>query len=300
MKLFDVAWNEELKSVQPVAKLTVNSTTIQKLKAQKTQINPVIFIGNECFQKIDTAETILLANKIMSLVAEMLQQQGITAVEELQIDCDWTASTRENYFRLLQEVKRSIHENHLLYAKNVQLSATIRLHQIKYSNRTGIPDVDKGLLMCYNMGNLKNPASNNSILDPAELKKYVGGLSHYPLQLDIALPLFSWMVYFKQQTYKGILTNLDPKELNEGIGYWQRNLFQFSTDTTLQGIPFQRTDVLRLEESTYADLKTSAQYISNQLSPKNQRCTILFYHLDQLILNKHPQHELETLFHCFD
>ena len=66
------------------------------------------------------------------------------------------------------------------------LSATIRLHQLKFIGESGIPPVDKGLLMCYNMGDLHRLRISNSILETAELKKYIKQLSVYPLKLDVA------------------------------------------------------------------------------------------------------------------
>ncbi|MBK8088373.1 MAG: hypothetical protein IPK31_10730 [Chitinophagaceae bacterium] len=230
----------------------------------------------------------------------MIQKQQLPPAAEFQLDCDWTVSTKNNYFLLVKEVKRLIRADHLSFADSALLSATIRLHQVKYRSKSGIPEIDKGLLMCYNMGNLKNPATKNSILDTEELKKYLNGLNSYPLPLDIALPLFSWTVYFSNNTYKGIVSNISKDELTAAAGQWKDNLFTFSKDTVLKNIPFQKNDQLRLEESTKNELLQTANYVAGKLSSKNKTPVVLFYHLDELILNKHPQHELETLFHCFD
>ena len=300
IKLFDVNWNDELQSVQPVAKLEFDSVAVQQLLQLKIQLIPVVFITNESLLKIDSAASIVLAQKIVQLAGALIQKNNIPTVTEFQLDCDWTVSTKQNYFLLLKEVKRLMRADHRSFTDKALLSATIRLHQVKYSSKSGIPDVDKGLLMCYNMGNLKNPAVHNSILDPEELKKYLGSLGTYPLPLDVALPLFSWDVYFSNNTYKGIVSNISKEELSNTVGKWQNNLFTFSKDTVLKNIAFQTHDQLRKEESTNEALLQTADYISNRLSPNNKTFTVLFYHLDELLLNKHPQHELETLFHRFD
>ena len=300
IKFFDVAWNDELQSVQPVAKLDFDSVAVQQLLQQKIQLVPAVFITNESLLKIDSAASIGLAQKIIKLACEMIQKQQLPPAVEFQLDCDWTVSTKKNYFLLVKEVKLLMHADHLSFSDSALLSATIRLHQVKYRSKSGIPEVDKGLLMCYNMGNLKNPATKNSILDTEELKKYLSVLNSYPLPLDIALPIFSWNVYFSDNTYKGIISNISKDELTIAAGQWKNNLFTFSKDTVLKNIPFQKNDQLRLEESTQDELLKTANYIAEKLSSKNKTPAVLFYHLDELILNKHPQHELETLFHCFD
>ncbi len=299
VKFFDVEWNEELSSAQPVAKLSVDSAALQQLKQQQVQLIPVVFITNEALTKLDTAGGTALANKITALLSTMLQKQQLKELPEFQLDCDWTATTKETYFNLLTTVKRFMRSDTNLFADTAVLSATIRLHQVKFSSKSGIPPVDRGLLMCYNMGNLKNPATNNSILDVSELKKYLGGLSGYPLQLDYALPIFSWFVFYRNDAYKGILYPIQPKELNSSMGEWKQNRFSFRKDTLLNGISFQQRDQLRLEENTADELLQTAAYIRKQSSTQQQQVTVSFYHLDPLLLTKHPIHELETIYRKF-
>lgn len=183
--------------------------------------------------------------------------------------------------------------------QNSLLSATIRLHQVKYSSKSGIPPVDRGLLMCYNMGNLKNPATGNSILDNNELEKYLGGLQHYPLQLDIALPVFDWYVLYRDNTYRGIVTQIPENGMNSTTGFWQKNRFTFQKDTVINGISFLQKDQLRLEENTADELLQATAAILKKLSHDNKHLTVSFYHLDPLLLTKHPIHELEAIYSRF-
>ncbi len=46
------------------------------------------------------------------------------------------------------------------------LSSTIRLHQIKYRERTGVPPVERGMLMFYNMGQFSADPEARAIFDP--------------------------------------------------------------------------------------------------------------------------------------
>lgn len=297
VKFFDVTLASDGAGTAPVARLTADSLTAAQLKNNSVEIVPVVFITNETVQQSDTASIRLLAQNIVTLLSNISKQLQQEQYSELQIDCDWTQSTKDTYFFLLKELRKQMQQSTLF--KNSLLSATIRLHQVKYSSKTGIPPVDKGLLMCYNMGNLKNPATNNSIIEIDELKKYLGGLNSYPLKLDIALPLFEWSVLFHNNQFKGIVQTVDPSILSESICSKQNNRYHFLVDTSISNIQFYEGDVLRYEESTAAVLQQTAAYISAELSPINQQTRILFYHLDSLLLSKHPTHELEALYSRF-
>ncbi len=75
-------------------------------------------------------------------MAALLQRQsneaGTPPPREIQIDCDWTERTRNAYFQLLTALKREP------FLQGKILSATIRLHQVKYVQRSGIPPADRG------------------------------------------------------------------------------------------------------------------------------------------------------------
>ena len=77
----------------------------------------------------------------------ILDVNQLNIPKEIQLDCDWNSSTQKKYFNLIEEMK--------LYPtwENIVWSATIRLHQLKYPKQTGVPPVNKGVLMFYNMGN---------------------------------------------------------------------------------------------------------------------------------------------------
>src|SRR5476651_37842 len=140
-------------------------------------IVPVVFIVNNVLRQTSRAQLTDLAHKMVYFVDGKVSQSGKNSYTELQIDCDWTAETRDNYFYLLRQIKP-------LFAGK-QLSVTLRLHQLKNQKRSGIPPADKVLLMCYNMGNLRKYGPQNSILQLSELKKYAGeNLGSYPMSMD--------------------------------------------------------------------------------------------------------------------
>ncbi|RXK59962.1 hypothetical protein ESA94_13015 [Lacibacter luteus] len=297
VKYFDVTVASDGNGSAPVARLTADSLTLVQLKNKNIAIVPVVFITNETLQQSDSAALRSLAKNITVLLTNISKQLTTEHYSELQIDCDWTQATKAAYFFLLQQIKSQMQSSVLF--KNSLLSATIRLHQVKFSSRTGIPPVDKGLLMCYNMGNLKNPATGNSIIEVEELKKYLSGLSSYPLKLDVALPLFEWSVLFRNNQFKGIVQTVDPSTLSSSICTKQNNRYRFLVDTSISNIQFYKGDVLRYEESSSAAIKETAGYVSKHLSSINQQTRILLYHLDPLLLSKHPTHELEALYSRF-
>ncbi|MFT3908857.1 MAG: hypothetical protein QM737_05485 [Ferruginibacter sp.] len=282
MKFFDVDWNEVSKQPNPIAQLIINDTAF----LQKINIVPVVFITNECIFKIDSSQSILLAKNISSLVQKMASLNKLKNISEIQIDCDWTASTKEKYFAILKAIKKLNNQ--------WKLSATIRMHQVKFVERSGVPPVDKGLLMCYNMGNLKNPATKNSIIEISELKKYIGNLHKYRLPLDIALPLFDWYVLFRNGIYKGLVHNINDSILKNDVVEKNDNRFSFLKDTVLSGYQFKKNDVLRYENSDYSSIIGAAKEINDKLTETEPRLSL--YHLDSITLSKYTVNEIENIY----
>lgn len=288
LKFFDVDWDENSNGPVPVAQIRMSDDN--PLKKDSLTIIPVVFITNSCIRYLDSLQAEETGKKILDLVDNICKTNKLN-YSELQIDCDWTALTRDKYFTLLRSIKKHLNGR--------KLSATIRLYQVKYSGKTGVPPVDRGLLMAYNMGNLKDPATGNSIIESRELKKYISELSNYSLPLDIALPLFEWKVFFRNNTYAGLMENLPDSFLdNRSVKKMPGNRYQFLIDTVLNGYSFLRGDILRKEESTYEEILATEKLISGNLSTLNIRLSL--FHLDSLILKKYPSHEMEAIFHGLD
>jgi hypothetical protein len=82
-----------------------------------------------------------LATNISTLLSAIAADSNLQLSAEVQIDCDWTAATRDNYFALLKKLKQQP------FFQKKTLSTTIRLHQVKFVSQTDVPPADKGLLM---------------------------------------------------------------------------------------------------------------------------------------------------------
>ena len=185
VRYFDVV-KDEGGNIVPNATLQFEDSTIPK----GIEIVPTVFIVNDCMR---TSQP--LADKILQRILQMSEANDIPPVREIQIDCDWTASTQKAYFDFLKKLREKAR------AKDIRLSATIRLHQLSMTP----PPVDKGVLMMYNTGDAKQLACHKPILDMKDAAPYIQHLGSYPLPLSAAYPLFSWRILFREGKFVGIM-----------------------------------------------------------------------------------------------
>ncbi|WP_254659611.1 hypothetical protein [Mucilaginibacter sp. PPCGB 2223] len=247
-------------------------------------IVPVVFIVNNALRGMSQIQLTDLARKIVHFVDGKVSQAGKSSYPELQMDCDWTAETRDNYFYLLTQLKP------LLQHKT--LSATLRLHQVKNLHNSGVPPVNRVMLMCYNMGNLRKYGDQNSIIELSELKKYLGdNLSSYPVKMDVGLPLFSWAVAFRDKVYIGIAKRINFGNLNAQDKFQSQgnNLYAAKTDLPEYGL--KKNDVVRWESAPAADLCSAAGYLSHYI--RQDTLNLIWFHLDEPVLKNYTYDELE-------
>ena len=159
------------------------------------EVIPVVFITNDCMARTHEG----LAEKVLTRVLQMNETHDVKGVSELQIDSDWTITTRRNFFAFLDELRP------LAKAKGIALSATIRLHQLSQP----VPPVDRGVLMVYNTGDVTRFDCHHPILDLNDVRQYLRHLKNYDLPLSAAYPLFSWRVLFRNGRYVGIMPGDD-------------------------------------------------------------------------------------------
>lgn len=250
------------------------------------QLIPVVFIVNDVLKNQTEARLNDLAGKIVHYVNGRIRPSGKETYNELQIDCDWTRSTRDNYFYLLKRIG----QNAALKRKN--LSATLRLHQLKNQKSSGIPPVNRVMLMCYNMGNLRKYGQQNSILEQSELEKYVGNnLADYPMPVDVGLPVFSWAVVFRQRQYAGIAKRLQAENFDNRSIFKPNgsNLYTLTTDLPRYGL--KRGDEIRHEQLSAGQLQAAAKYIQKHISADT--INVIYFHLDDTTLKHYTYEDLE-------
>jgi hypothetical protein len=276
LRFFDITWDNDHNQAKPNAVLRIADT----LKGLK--VEPVIFITNQTFHHTQMAGIDSLAFKSAGLVSIMTSRSGIS-YQKIQIDCDWTDDTREKYFAYLKAFKK--YNKHLL-------EATIRLHQVKYRERTGVPPVDRGVLMFYNMGQVKALGGSSSIYNEKDAAKYLGRLSSYPLKLDVALPLFSWAIHSRDGHILNIYTQIKPQDLQDQGNFKPAgNSFRAVKSFFLKGIYIKENDNFKLEETNLDLLNKAAGQLSEKLKPLPDR-TIIFYELANINL---PEFTLSAL-----
>lgn len=270
----------------------VSAITFREPLPDSVAIVPVVYVVNKVLRDLSSTQQEELAGRLMDFVVAKVRQAGKTGFDELQIDCDWTVSTRKAYFGLLEALRARM-------ADSIRLTATLRLHQVRNRRSSGIPPVDRALLMCYNMGNLRKPGEHNSIMDIQEMETYLKDfLSEYPLPTDIALPLFSWSVVFRDGQYTGISKRLDPAMLSDTTIFARNgksSLYRLMVALPAAGL--RRGDVVRREETRWEDLSVAADFLAKHR--QKEKFTLLFYHLDSQVLKSFSDEQLQEIVHRF-
>jgi hypothetical protein len=273
IRFFDVNWNNEQHRAYPNAVIQFNQTL------SGLHITPVIYIANKTFENSSGTAIDSLAIHCNTLVNHLAGEQHI-AYTRIQIDCDWSLTTRDKYFGFLKAFKKLNHH---------PLQATIRLHQVKYKERTGIPPVDRGVLMFYNMGKLNaNLREPNSIYNEADAEKYVSYLKAYPLKLDLALPLFSWSVQIRDNKVIQVYGKIRREQLDKQGDFEtiaSENNYRAKRSFFLSGIYIKENDVFKIEETTANSLNIAAKQLTENL-PKQQNRTIIYYELANIDLSE--------------
>ena len=189
VRYFDVVMGNDGK---PVPNATIK---IAHSVPAGVEIVPTVFIVNDCVKPgFDS-----LATRLVDRVLQMNETHNIKGVNELQIDCDWTAGTQQEYFKFLGAVKQRLEE------RNMTLSVTIRLHQLAMD----APPAHYGVLMVYNTGHLKDSKQRNPIIDEQDVLPYLSRLAEYDLPLCAAYPNFGWNLLFTGDKFRDILYSED-------------------------------------------------------------------------------------------
>lgn len=149
------------------------------------QLVPTVFITEDCMHRRHDS----LAEKIVSRILQINETHDIGNVSEIQIDCDYTARSRQTFYDFLNEVR------HEAQSYGLRLSATIRLHQLSMP----VPPVDYGVLMLYNTGDPRKFNERNPVLDLRDVQPYLRRLAGYDLPLAAAYPVYCW-----QRTIYGV------------------------------------------------------------------------------------------------
>ena len=253
-------------------KLQVNPTRFIDSPPVKTEVIPVVYLDNRALQ--NSSEQIIREHILQAVSPQQYQN--------LQIDCDWSGKTREKYFSLLRT----------LQADYSTLSATLRLHQVKYAKQTGVPPVNYGVLMYYNMSEIRDIDTRNYVLDHAVGKHYLQNFQQYPLAMELALPLYQQVRVIRQQR----LTLLLP------LGELQRDKLKVLDETTFlveqahywQGEYLYAGDELIIDHVSIEQLREASLDLAQHIQPQE----IIFYSYQDA--RRYPHEALQSLSTLFD
>ena len=278
VKLFDVEpgvkHGYDDWSMVPVA-----TTVFRQKLPREMEVVPVVYITVDAIramgQSSDYAVTSRYAQMLVTRIESMMAEHWDGTLKEVQLDCDWTWSTRAEYFKFCWWVKRILHE------KGIRLSGTLRLHQLSqvgqyYEFDGGAIPFDRSLLMCYNTGRIGDVNIQNSILDFNDVTPYLQRYNGDSLPCcDVAYPVYGWGVAFDEEGYFVRLIN--SHTLAEGKAW--------------KDAPVQQAAIREDWGEPEDIVKTQAAL------PKldNEHTTILF-HLDSLNLSKYSHEDIETFY----
>lgn len=262
---------------------TVNATVV-----------PVVFITNKTFQHIDSSEIPMLATHVLRKCIPGFDSASIpidryyhsfSIPPEIQLDCDWTVATRDKYFYFLRSMRKQLGD------RNVLMSATIRLHQFKYPQLTGVPPVNRGMLMVYNISRLTDYTPTNSIYDDEKAKPYFTRKKPYALPLDIALPAYSWGLFYRRGKFMMIDNALTADSLRK-CAFLQPstgNFYKVTADTTFCNVYLRPGDEIKIEQIDDHTLLQAAKMAGKAINTDS--FSVALFELSSLEI-KNYQHEI--------
>jgi hypothetical protein len=249
---------------EPVAVITKN----ERFSTEK-EIIPTIFITNRTFFEINESDINFLAESVYQLIQKKVKEYKLASSDEIQIDCDWTAGTKDDYFKFLHELKK---------ISGKEVTCTLRLHQVKDKNLMGIPPVKKVYLMCYSTSSPLENSDKNSILDVNILKSYLSKLEDYPLKkIEVALPIYSWGIVTNHLGKHKLINALSKKDLeNPNFKKISDNEIEILKDGFYFGSFMNKGFRIKAEEISDEQLDDVTLFLDKKLSSYN----IIYYQLD--------------------
>jgi hypothetical protein len=273
VRAFDVVWDADARAAQPIGALASPATATRAPAG--VEIVPVVFVRAGIFTPghLDDAGIAAAARMTWqrAAVAATAVDAHAAAPREIQLDCDWTDTTRAGYFAFIRAVRAAA-------GPGIAITATIRLHQVKYRERTGVPPVDRGTLMFYNMGRFSADPDARAIFDAPSAARYLARIPSYPLPLDVALPIWSWTLQLRDGAVVGLLQSTDPDEL-PALPFLQRaagDRFVATETTFLHGALLRAGDTLKIEVTGDAEAQAAAELVAPALPPDAARTVTLF------------------------
>ncbi|MFC6269008.1 hypothetical protein [Frigoriflavimonas asaccharolytica] len=288
VKFFEVDYSDALGNF-PIAKTNFSANNYCNDNKFEYEIIPTVYLKNIVFKKSTKAELVQLADDVNFLINKYTKERlDSLEIKEFQMDCDWTESTKDNYFYFLKELKK---------VSSKSLSCTLRLYPYKYPDKMGVPPVDKATLMCYNLINPLENSAKNSILDLDELKSYLSGKQNYPLHLDVALPLYSWSQLYQNNQFQKIIYT--GKEFQKSMKKIKPLWYEVTKDTAIDYETYLKVgDKIKYEEIDANTINKAISILKNELR-MDKEITVSLFHLDENQLSNYSNEEISSFYSSF-
>jgi hypothetical protein len=323
VRYFDVDWDYDAGEAKPIASLSTSDTI-------SLNFTPSVFFTNKVFEKSTEEQLRVLSARVKKRIEELSENFGHNAFhqrglytyqdeasddpdrrkqydlayrqvmneyneryDEVLIDCDWTARTRDKFFYFVECLKKDM--------SGKEITVTLRLWQYRQNKPADIPPVKRCLLMCYNMQSANDFNVQNSIASPGELKKYVSG-KKYPLKLDVALPLFGWAILFRDEEFVGLLGRADNKDFADNFIEYENlgdGRYRSLTDKVMGDFFVRKGDIIRVEQASGDELHQMAGYLKKEL-PTRQDTRITFFSWNKIYINNYGTDEIKKIYAAFD
>jgi hypothetical protein len=308
VRILDVDWNE-VQGAIPVNSGSMESINydLKNYDSFPVQIVPVVFITNKTFESIDSNDLGQLAKRVVRRCLPswdevdvryeknhyFVNRGGPVRPKEIQIDCDWTVKTASYYFSFLKQLKQ------LLPADSVKVSATVRLHQYKYPGKTGVPPVDRGMLMVYNISDPKQYTRNNSIFEESKAKPYFNKAKQYPLPLDMALPAWSWCIVYRSKQFYQIENGLAEEDLKmqSFLQPAGDHFYRVTADTVYRDLFLRPGDEIKAEGIDEKMLQQAAALAKKAVN--TDHFTVSLFELSEKELNQYKDEILTDIYTRF-
>ena len=305
--LMDVDWSESQGAIPVINnELQLTNKALEGYKGFPNELVPVVFITNKTFERIDSFDIPLLATRLVRRCLPAYDEidkdyedrhainyiGGAIHPKEIQFDCDWTINTKGKYFKFLGEVKRQL-------PAGIQLSATVRLHQFKYPEKTGVPPVDRGILMVYNISDPKQYGDQNSIFESDGAKAYFRSVKTYPLPLDIVLPAWSWCIIYRDKKFYQVENELTEQDLSDA-SFLKPNgnhSYRVIKDTVFHDLFLRPGDEIKAEAINENDLNVAIRISKKAIN--SDSFTISLFELSEKEFQQYSHETIDKAYSSF-
>ncbi len=293
VRFFDVAWNPRQGKAQPLGILGFGTDTLPLREIR--EIVPTVFITHQTLLTLPDSLRADLAQNITQQISKVAENQRFrqifpsAKISEIQLDCDWTPSSRAAYFDLIALIKARLDSTQ-------RVSITLRLHQYRYPQKTGIPPAAAASLMCYNTGNLHDLSTQNSILDTETVDAYLVSKQPYPIALNYAVPIFSWGVLIRSGRVMNLLSDMHAHDVSSANFQELKDKpqhFRVLKSHYFKGVYLYKNDLIRYEAIDNETLHRLAALLRQGI--KGQPREWIFYHLNHADLEKFSVESLRKI-----